>query len=365
MIPYRSTRYSILPRLISSTARPTSCVTVPLLGFGMSPRGPSTGPSWPTALIWSGVATATSKSMKPWSLMRAARSSEPTTSAPASSASLAFSPSAKTATRRVLPVPFGSIKVPRTIWSARLGSTFRWTCASTLSSNLAPSRSLRSSSASRGAYLCSGSIFAFCSSSFLPIDCNPHTSGRTLDYLRRALYVGGVQVRHLGPGNLLHLRAAHRADLRAVRLAAALVEPRGLLQEERGGRRLGYKGERAVLVDRDLDRDDLAHLVARGVVELPDEFPDVHLSLAQGRADRRSGVGLTAGDLQLQLARYAAPASSTHKNPLVCLELGYLVEGELHRRLAPEDGDEDLQPRLVHVDVGDRTREVRERTAYD
>src|SRR5918997_1393545 len=327
MIPYRSTRYSILPRLISSTARPTSCVTVPLLGFGMSPRGPSTGPSWPTALIWSGVAKATSKSMKFSSLMRAARSSEPTTSAPASSASLAFSPSANTATRRVLPVPFGSIRVPRT--------------------------------------LCSGSIFAFCSSSFLPIDRNPHTSGRTLDYLRRAFYVGGVQVRHLGPGNLLYLRAAHRADLRPVRLAAALVQPRGLLEQERGGRRLGYKGERAVLVDRDLDRDDLAHLVARGVVELPDEFPDVHLSLAQGRADRRSGVGLTAGDLQLQLARYAAPASSTHKNPLVCLELGYLVEGELHRRLAPEDGDEDLQPRLVHVDVGDRTREVRERTAYD
>src|SRR5215217_8056806 len=57
MMPYRSTRYSILPRLISSMARPTSCVTVPLLGLGISPRGPSTGPSWPTALIWSGVAS--------------------------------------------------------------------------------------------------------------------------------------------------------------------------------------------------------------------------------------------------------------------------------------------------------------------
>src|SRR5918998_692002 len=271
--------------------------------------------------------------MKPPSLIRVARSSEPTTSAPASSASLAFSPAAKTATRRVLPVPFGSIRVPRTIWSARLGSTFRWTCASTLSSNLAPSRSFRISRASRGEYLCSGSIFAFCSSNFLPINRNPHAPGRTFDYLRRAFYVGGVQVRHLGPGNLLHLRAAHRADLRAVRLAAALVQPRGLLQEERGGRRLGYKGERAVLVDRDLDRDDLAHLVARGIVELPDELPDVHLRLPESRPDGRRGVGLTAGDLQLQLARYAAPASSTHKNPLVCLELGYLVEGELHRRL--------------------------------
>src|SRR5215204_6893152 len=216
-------------------ARPTSCVTVPLLGLGISPRGPSTGPSWPTALIWSGVATATSKSIKPSFLMRLARSSEPTTSAPASSASLAFSPSAKTATRRVLPVPFGSISVPRTIWSARLGSTFRWTCASTLSSKFAPSRSLRSSSASRGAYLCSGSILDFCSSSFLPIDRNPHAPGRTLDDLRRALDISGVEVRHLCTCYLLDLGPAHGADLRPVRLAAALVESRGLLEQERRG----------------------------------------------------------------------------------------------------------------------------------
>src|SRR5215203_2938563 len=50
---------------------------------------------------------------------------------------------------------------------------------------------------------------------------------------------------------------------------------------------------------------------------------------------------------------------------ILSLELGYLVEGELHGRLAPEDGDEHLQPRLVHVDVRDRTREIRERPSYD
>src|ERR671910_1822445 len=362
MIPYRSTRYSILPRLISSTALPTSCVTVPLFGFGMSPRGPRTGPSWPTALIWSGFATATSKSMKPSSLMRAARSSEPTTSAPDSSASLAFSPSAKTATLRVLPVPFGSMSVPRTIWSARLGSTFRWTWASTLSSNFAPSRSFSSSRASRGVYRCSGSILDFCSSSFLPIDCNPHAPGRTLHDLRRTVYIRGVEVRHLCTRYLLDLGPAHRAYLHPVWLAAALVESGGLLQQERRRRCLGYESERAVLVDRDLDGDDLAHLVARGIVELPHDLADVHLRLAEGRSYRRSRVGLPACDLQLQLARYAAPASSSHENPLVCLELRYLVERELHGRLAPEDGDEHLQPRLVHVDIRDRTREVRERS---
>ena len=67
--------------------------------------------------IWSGVAIATSKSVKP-SSTRLARSAEPTTSAPASSASRAFSPSAKTATRASRPVPCGSIIVPRSCSSA-------------------------------------------------------------------------------------------------------------------------------------------------------------------------------------------------------------------------------------------------------
>src|ERR671912_652489 len=231
--------------------------------------------------------------------MRAARSAEPTTSAPDSSASLAFSPSA----------------------------------------NFAPSRSFSSSRASRGVYRCSGSILDFCSSSFLPIDCNPHAPGRTLHDLRRTVYIRGVEVWHLCTRYLLDLGPAHRAYLHPVWLAAALVESSGLLQQERRWGCLGYEGKRAVLVDRDLHGDYLAHLVARGVVELPHELADVHLRLAQGRAYRRSRVRLPACDLQLQLARYAAPASSAHKNPLVCLELRYLVERELHWRLAPEDGD--------------------------
>src|SRR5919107_825150 len=49
------------------------------------------------------------------------------------------------------------------------------------------------------------------------------------------------------------------------------------------------------------------------------------------------------------------PIKSSH------LELGYLVEGELDGHLAPENGDEHLQPRLVHVYIRDRTRKVRER----
>src|SRR5205814_916858 len=77
-----------------------------------------------------------------------ARSAVPTTSAPACSASRAFSPSAKTATRDSRPVPCGSINVPRSCWSA--WRTFRPSrkCASTVSSNVGPAQSLSSRIAS-------------------------------------------------------------------------------------------------------------------------------------------------------------------------------------------------------------------------
>ena len=43
-LPFLSTRKSTLPPLMSLTALVTSMVTVPVFGFGMRPRGPSTRP---------------------------------------------------------------------------------------------------------------------------------------------------------------------------------------------------------------------------------------------------------------------------------------------------------------------------------
>ena len=60
----------------------------------------------------SGVATAASKSISPF-MTCSTSSSPPTTSAPASEASRAFSPVANTPTRTDLPVPLGSDTVPR------------------------------------------------------------------------------------------------------------------------------------------------------------------------------------------------------------------------------------------------------------
>ena len=64
-LAWRSTRNSILPPLMSVTALATSGVTVPVFGFGIRPRGPSTRPRRPTLPIMSGVATTASKSSQP------------------------------------------------------------------------------------------------------------------------------------------------------------------------------------------------------------------------------------------------------------------------------------------------------------
>ncbi len=135
-MPVLSTRNSTLPALISLTALAMSTVTVPVFGLGMRPRGPSTLPSLPTTRIMSGVATTASKSVQPpW--MRSTSSSPPTWSAPASCASRCLSGPAMTSTFLVLPRPCGSTTVPRTIWSACLGSTPSRMDNATVSSNLA------------------------------------------------------------------------------------------------------------------------------------------------------------------------------------------------------------------------------------
>ncbi|CRH48285.1 Uncharacterised protein [Chlamydia trachomatis] len=102
--PARSALNSILPFRSSATVLTTSVVTVPALGVGIRFLGPKTFPSFPTSLIISGVATATSKSTHP-PLIFSTKSSLPTKSAPASIASAALSPAAKTKIRKTLPVP--------------------------------------------------------------------------------------------------------------------------------------------------------------------------------------------------------------------------------------------------------------------
>ena len=86
----------------------------------------------------SGVAISASNAVQFSFWIFSTRSSPPTNSAPAASASRSLSPDAMTATTLLLPPkPCGRTTVPRTIWSAWRVSTPRRIVRSTVSSNLA------------------------------------------------------------------------------------------------------------------------------------------------------------------------------------------------------------------------------------
>src|SRR5690554_2330465 len=123
-------------------------------------------PSWPTTRMASGLAMTTSKSMVP-PLMLSARSSKPTTSAPASLAFSALAPWANTATRTVLPVPCGSVVAPRTFWSDLRASTPRLMATSMDSANLGLANSPSSATASSTLYALPESTFSAISFVFL------------------------------------------------------------------------------------------------------------------------------------------------------------------------------------------------------
>ena len=81
--------------------------------------------------------------------------------------------------------------------------------------------------------------------------------------------------------------------------AAPLSMPGGLAQQHRRRRRLGHERERAVLVDRDLGRDDRAPLGFRRRVVRLAEVHDVDAVRAERGTDRRRGGGRAGLDLDL------------------------------------------------------------------
>src|SRR5436305_3411772 len=277
MMPVLSTRNSTLPALISLTAFAMSAVTVPVFGFGMRPRGPRTLPSLPTARIMSGVATTASKSVKPpW--IFSTSSSPPTMSAPASCASFCFSPPAMARTRLLLPSPCGRTTVPRTIWSACLGSTPSLSDRSMVSSNFANLTFCTSGMASSIEYTRSATCaraavnFFPCLRIELPQWCNrpphgrpptrslsddvePHGSRGAGDGPDGGVERLRIQIRHLRLRALFHLLRRDRAHLVLVRLGRSLGDVGRALQQNRRRRRLRDEAVRPVLIHRHDDRD--------------------------------------------------------------------------------------------------------------
>ena len=110
-------------------------------------------------------------------------------------------------------------------------------------------------------------------------------------------------------GDLPDLGLGDLRDRLAPGRGRALLDPRGLAQQDRSGRGLGDEGERAILVDRDLGRDHRAALrLRRGVVRLA-EVHDVDAVRTERGPDRRRGSGRAGVDLNSSrsLLRVASP----------------------------------------------------------
>jgi hypothetical protein len=124
-----------------------------------------------------------------------------------------------------------------------------------------------------------------------------------------------------------------------------------LLDQHGGGRRLRDEVERAVLVDRDLDRDDPPVLLCGLGVERLAELHDVDAVLPERRADRRRRVRLSAGICSLIMVRTFFAISRSSSPGRI----------RARRHLTLEDVHEHLELLLVRVDVDDLAVEVRER----
>src|SRR5271154_1413373 len=250
--PALSVLNSPRPAFTSFTAFAVSSVTVPVFGFGIRPRGPSTLPSLRTSIIASGVAIATSKSVQPPTHL-AIMSSKPTFSAPADLAASAALPLAKTRTRTVLPLPCGSGTVPRTIWSDCFGSTPRRNARSIVSLNFAFGNFARTPTASLSGYAffasttssaflnrLLGILFGAVHASFwlsrdyifnLTDNFNSHAARRSRNDAERRFFVRRVHVLGLHLDDVQNLLARHLADFVLVRNFRTGGDARSFLQK--------------------------------------------------------------------------------------------------------------------------------------
>src|SRR5689334_1480473 len=99
-------------------------------------------------------------------------------------------------------------------------------------------------------------------------DGDAHRARGAFNDALRSLDARRIEVLHLGLGDLAQLRLGDLPDLRLVRRRGAFSYPCGLLEQVGGGRCLGDKGERAVLVDGDLYWDNASRLVGSALVVL-------------------------------------------------------------------------------------------------
>src|SRR6266571_2534165 len=139
------------------------------------------------------------------------------------------------------------------------------------------------------------------------LDRDSHGTRRTRDDLLGCIHGRRGQVGHLDLRDFADLGGGYRTDLVFVRLGAALLDARGLLDQFRRRWRLGDEGERAVLENGDLYWDHVSALGLCGSVVLPAEVHDVDAMRPKSRADWRRWRGLSGGQLHLDNRRDPLP----------------------------------------------------------
>jgi hypothetical protein len=121
----------------------------------------------------------------------------------------------------------------------------------------------------------------------LEFGIDTHRACGSRDDLLRVLHIVGIEVLHLLLGDLGQLLLRELGDL-VLRLGGTLLDTE-LLQDEAGCRwLLDDERERAVLIHREDDRDDIAHHGAGLRIELIDEFANVDAGWSERSTNRRS-----------------------------------------------------------------------------
>src|ERR1700730_335137 len=179
-----------------------------------------------------------------------------------------------------------------------------------------------------------------------------HRAGRTLYHAHGRFDGPAIEILELLLGDLPDLFLAHRTDAAAPGGLGAAVDL-GRLLEKVGNRRGPHlERERAVLIDRDHDRDRRVFLQdLRLRIERLAEFYYVDPGWTQRRSNRRRRVRGARRDLQLEVTG----------NLLGHLQLLHLPELELDRGSPAEDRDRNLDPRAGIVDFLDDAVERGER----
>ena len=136
------------------------------------------------------------------------------------------------------------------------------------------------------------------------LDLYAHASSGAFNDFHCGLDIVRGKVYHLLLGDFLDLRLSDGTCLRRKILTGAFILPDFLQDETTCWRGLRDEVEAAVLVDRDLDRNDGATLSLRLRVERLAEVHDVDPVLTEGGADRRRRVGLAGRNLELDEGHY-------------------------------------------------------------